>query len=274
MNREYFYFLKCLDTGKLISREADVVIESASTIKVLILAALLSDVEAGKLRLTDTLMLKKEHYSHLGSGILQNFYRTHPFNIYNLALLMIILSDNVATNALIELLDKDRINEYCKSAGLKKTRLVMTRLTFPDVSSVKDTRIGETTAREMADFLEKLLNGKILNARHTRLVKKFMTNTQGTLFGRELATNRNTPKARKIKNFGNKTGACYFDVENLQVLNDCGFMTTTDSKNYIFAIYSIGDAGKSMQYSTDASSRIEFAKYSKQLFDELLVERK
>ena len=265
--RQYFYWAKNQASGKIIEHRADEICESASTIKVLILTALFCEVEKGHLSLRQPLKIKKTHFSPNGSGILEDFYRVRPFTLYNLAFLMIIVSDNVATNAIIELLGKDKINTYCKSFGLKHTRLLMERLTFSDESSVDDPRIGETTPREMGEFIERVLAGKILDQRHTKLFKKFLSCTTSSFFGRKLSTPHTSPKP-KIIEFGNKTGSYSYEKENWQFHSDCGFMKDKDGY-YIFSVYSTGPTDKNMQYATDSTSRREFAAVSQKIYTEL-----
>ena len=271
IQRNYFYFAKCLETGHEVSRDADSVCESASTIKIAILIYVLTEVEKGNLSLRQRIKLKKEHHSRLGSGLLNNFYKTQGMVLHDLALMMIIISDNIATNALIELLGKDNINNYLKKIGFTKTRLIMSRLTFPDNYSLKDERIGETTPREMATLLEQVLDGELLSSTHTKLVIKFLKRTQSSLFGRQLPTAHNTLNGVKISEFGNKTGACFYDKENQQVLNDCGFFKQS-GKKYTFAVYSSGEADTSMQYAADSFPRLDFAKQSKRIYKQLVDE--
>ena len=269
VKRDYFYYVKCLETGQALSQKADSVCESASTIKVPILAALFKEVEKKALSLRAPLKLKVEHYSHNGSGILQNFYRTRPLTIHDLALMMIILSDNVATNALIELLGKEKINDYIRKFGMAKTRLIMSRLTFPENYGIHDEKIGETTPREMASFLERSLSGQLLNSTNTKLMKKFLANTRVSFFGRKLPSSDNTRDGKEIISFGNQTGACYYKTENQQVINDCGFFKSKDQKNYIFSVYSSGATDRRMQYAMDSFPRTDFANVSKKIYEQL-----
>lgn len=95
---------------------------SASMIKVLIMATLFHQARIGALQL-DELVGLHEMPRALGGGALQELIGDHQFSYLELCRLMMVLSDNWATNLLIHRLGFPMINEYAQSIGLKQTRL-------------------------------------------------------------------------------------------------------------------------------------------------------
>lgn len=97
-------------------------VPSASTIKVLILAELLRQVEEGKFSLEQKVSIRKEDWTG-GDGVLKELEPGHAFTLKELATLMIIVSDNLATNRLIDLVGMDRVNALGKHLGLTAAHL-------------------------------------------------------------------------------------------------------------------------------------------------------
>lgn len=93
-----------------------------STFKLAVLAALDNKVEKSNASWNDTLTLKKQDYS-LPSGILQDWPAKSSFTIYSLAGKMISLSDNTATDMLINYLGRSEVEKYTyNNKPLLKTR--------------------------------------------------------------------------------------------------------------------------------------------------------
>lgn len=95
---------------------------AASLIKLLILWAFFSKVEDGSLSIDQKIQIGKEQKVE-GSGIIKELHEGLELTLKDLATLMIILSDNVATNILIDLLSVRQINTVGKELGLNNTLL-------------------------------------------------------------------------------------------------------------------------------------------------------
>ncbi|KAB1477323.1 serine hydrolase [Veillonella seminalis] len=108
--------------AEIAGRGLTTVHASASMIKVLIMAALFAKVADGDLALDMTVKLS-ETPKVLGGGALQELESNHRFSYLELCRLMMVLSDNWATNLLITKLGMDYVNEFAKSLGLHDTRL-------------------------------------------------------------------------------------------------------------------------------------------------------
>lgn len=114
-------FLIDVDTGGYFSLNGEQIFPSASTIKVPILVALFQAVDEGKIRLDEELTLEKQHIAK-GSGDLQDRKPGSKFTVLETATKMITISDNTATNMLIERLGGlEVLNQQFQSWGLKDT---------------------------------------------------------------------------------------------------------------------------------------------------------
>ncbi len=114
--------VRTLDGESLFDWLAQRVMPSASLIKVPMLLCLLDEVAQGRLALEDSCALPASGRAG-GTGILSQLPSVQAMTLRELAHLMIVLSDNVATNALIDLLGMERINQWCRQAGLLHTDL-------------------------------------------------------------------------------------------------------------------------------------------------------
>ena len=95
---------------------------SASMIKLLILAELMKKISEDKFSLSDTIMMANFMKTE-GDGVLKELNTGHHFTLKELATLMIIVSDNQATNILIDFLGMENINLLGKELGLRATFL-------------------------------------------------------------------------------------------------------------------------------------------------------
>jgi beta-lactamase class A len=100
----------------------ELVMPSCSLIKVPILWALLEEIEAGRLGWDQQVILREEDKA--GSrGILKELHAGLALTIRDLAMLMVVLSDNTATNLLLDRVSSARVNETCENLGLTNTVL-------------------------------------------------------------------------------------------------------------------------------------------------------
>lgn len=113
-----------LSTGEHIGQREHDVMPTASLIKTPILAALYRAVNDGKLRLDDRLSYG-EHHRVLGSGVLSKLSFGVEMCVRDAATLMMIISDNSATNICIDLVGIEQINSLMEELGLHETRLLL-----------------------------------------------------------------------------------------------------------------------------------------------------
>lgn len=116
-------FFLDLDTGNYLDIKGDRVFPAASTIKLPILIAFYQDVDAGKVSLDETLVMKSDLVAS-GSGTMQDEPDGTRFSIRETVDKMITISDNTATNMIIERLGGiAKLNERFRTWGLTDTRI-------------------------------------------------------------------------------------------------------------------------------------------------------
>ncbi len=121
--------LRTTNADIILERDAERIQSAASIIKVPILLALLEHVAAGDFDLAERLCLDTVERVG-GTGILAHLPNVTHLSVAELARLMIVLSDNVATNRLIDWLGFERINAWCQQAGLLHTCLQRRMMDF------------------------------------------------------------------------------------------------------------------------------------------------
>lgn len=168
-------YAKNLRTGRDFGRGAETKVRTASTIKLPILCALESLIDAGKVRWDERLVLKADD-KVTGSGVMGNLADGTDLTVRNVAILMIIVSDNTATNLILDRITADAVNDYLDAIGLPLTR--SNRKVRGDGAKLKDPTgwsraglieenkkygLGVTTPREMVRLLELLEQGKVVS---------------------------------------------------------------------------------------------------------------
>jgi beta-lactamase class A len=153
-----------LSNGHSISLNADEAFPTASSIKIAILAELYRQVQQGKLKLTDMYTLNSADLVG-GSGITNALTPgATQLTLRDVAALMISVSDNSATNVIIDRVGMDNVNALLDGLGLTHTRL---RRKMMDVKAAAEGRENVATPREMTLLLEALYRGKVLNKQLT-----------------------------------------------------------------------------------------------------------
>jgi len=153
-------YAKNLGTGETIERRADETFPTASTIKVFVLLELMRRVQQGAFSLDQHVPILAAQQVG-GSGVLKDLSAGLSMSLRDVATLMIVLSDNTATNVLIDLLGLEAINNTIAGMGLRTTRL-LNRVDFERIGS-DVTKFAVTTAREFGDALEQVANGTFLD---------------------------------------------------------------------------------------------------------------
>ena len=114
-----------LETGREIQHNADDVFFTASTLKVPVLVELYRQVDRGRIDLNRRVELSGE-LRVPGSGILKEMAPGLNPTVHDLAMLMIIISDNTATDILYNLVGGNNLNNTMRELGLSRTRIPMT----------------------------------------------------------------------------------------------------------------------------------------------------
>lgn len=117
-------YIHHLTRGETIAHDADRSFQMASVFKVPLLAELMSQVVAGRRRLDEQITLTDEMKAP-GSGVLKELSTGTRFSVRDLATLMIIVSDNTATDILLDLVGADAVNARLAACGLRRTVVTM-----------------------------------------------------------------------------------------------------------------------------------------------------
>jgi beta-lactamase class A len=170
--------LKHLATGETYFRDAEDVMPTASLIKLPVMAEVYAQAEAGKVKLDDMLTLKKDDQVP-GSGILtDHFSPGASFSLRDGVRLMIVYSDNTATNLVLDKVGIKCVNERMTGLGLKETRInakvFKGSTTSVDPARTKQYGLGSTTAREMLTLLELLHKGELISAEASKAMLEHM----------------------------------------------------------------------------------------------------
>jgi beta-lactamase class A len=199
-------FVKDLATGETLARDPDAVVPTASCIKLFVLMELARRVSVGDLSWEQSIpVLANQQVG--GSGVLKDLSAGIQLPLRDVATLMIVLSDNTATNMLVDLLDRQAVNSMIRGLGLRETTL----LNKVDFEAIGDDvrRFAVGTTREFAVALEKLATGTFVNPETSRAVTDILERQQYLdLLPRYLPYN---PYARELNaaqplRIANKTG--------------------------------------------------------------------
>lgn len=163
-----------LTTGDSFSVRGDERVHSASTIKLVILAELMRRVKEGTVSLTDKITVTEEMRTG-GDGILKELLPGHQFTILEIATLMIIVSDNEATNILIRLLGMDEINAMAKSLGLKEASLGRLMM---DSEARKNGFDNYICADDITCILKLIYEGKCVDEERSRIMLDILKRQQ------------------------------------------------------------------------------------------------
>jgi beta-lactamase class A len=149
-------FAKNLKTGATVAINADEPVQTASVIKLPIMIEAFYEAKAGKVRLEERLKLTKDNQVP-GSGVLTQLQPGLEPTLRDAVTLMMIVSDNTATNMVIDRIGVAAVNARIAAMGLKNTYLykkVFTPAEGPMPADQKKFGLGKTTAREMAEAME------------------------------------------------------------------------------------------------------------------------
>ncbi len=161
-------YAKNLDSGKDYSLHGDEQVRTASTIKMPIMAEAFRQVAEGKAAWADELIVSKDKKVG-GSGILGEFTDGSKIDLRTAVHLMIVLSDNTATNLVLDKITADAVNDYMDKLGLKDTLSMRKIGGGGDAKAwINDQRnrlfgLGRTSPRDMVRLLEMLEKGEVVS---------------------------------------------------------------------------------------------------------------
>lgn len=172
-----------LTSGQTLLIHADDVFPQASSIKIAVLATLYRQAQEGKLKLTDLYTVQASDMvpdSFIMLGLTPGVTR---ITNRDLATMVVAVSDNAATNVLIDRVGMDNVNALMDQLGLPHTRL---RRKMMDVKAAAEGRENVSTPREMMTLLEDLYRGKVLNKELTDDFFKVLSTPKDSFIPRQI----------------------------------------------------------------------------------------
>jgi beta-lactamase class A len=209
---ELHLLVKELATGSYVDLGASLGVPAASTIKIPILLAILQQVDRQQIKLDEQLVLKKSMLA-AGSGTMANQPIGSKFTVRAALQAAITISDNTASNMLIERLGgPEKINLLWRSWGLVTTTI---RSALPDFAGT-----NQVNARELAALLQQLDKGSLLSDPSRQIALEIFRQTKRNHM---LPEGIADPQAK----VAHKTG----ELNNL--LADAGLIELANGKKYI-----------------------------------------
>lgn len=158
-----------LDTGAYVGVESATTFSAASTIKIPVLIAFFEDVDAGKVKLNEKLVMTEELVAG-GSGNMQYSTPGTEFTALETATRMIMISDNTATNMIMERLGgAEVLNQRFRTWGLAETQI---NNPLPDLEGT-----NTTSPRDLVNLMAAVSRGDLLSLRSRDWVIDIMKRT-------------------------------------------------------------------------------------------------
>lgn len=184
VNATWGIYVKSLDTGEEVAVDADRQMETMSTIKIPLMVEVLEQIKAGKFALTDKYTFVQSD-SQPGTGTIQRLDPGAVMTVKDLITMMIIVSDNTATEVLYRMVGgPEAVNRRMDALGLKNTRAMnVPSRWFPSLRSAPSTEqfyregrypFGLTTPREMGRLLEMMERGTLVDKSSSDLMLRIM----------------------------------------------------------------------------------------------------
>ena len=160
-------YAKNLDTGKDYSLRADEQVRTASTIKLPIMTEVFHQIAEGKIKWTDEFTLTKAN-KQTGSGTLGELSDGSKIDLKSATNLMIVVSDNSATNLILDKISSNSVNAFMESLGIKNTKSLRKIGGGGDAKAYDEPLnklfgIGVSTPKDMAKLLEMLERGEVVS---------------------------------------------------------------------------------------------------------------
>ncbi|MBB6098136.1 beta-lactamase class A [Deinobacterium chartae] len=182
-----------LEGNVLYEHLADEPFPAASVIKLPILLSALEAAQQGEFSLDARYTLRPEDQVP-GAGVLHELGAGLQPSLRDLLALMIIVSDNTATNMVIDLIGQDRVNAFLETHGCNASRLIG-KLQLPPEKQNPEQRAGRrnfVSASDMTRLLVALEGGRLLDEAHTALAIDILARQQfKDIIGRVLPHDEN-----------------------------------------------------------------------------------
>ncbi|MCM3636863.1 class A beta-lactamase-related serine hydrolase [Sporosarcina luteola] len=249
--------IKHLGTNEEVHLQGDRYFQTASVVKVPILAALYDAVYKGRIDIKERIVLQKEDRIP-GSGVFQEMDAGISPTIKDLAMMMIIVSDNMATDKLLTMVDSQTVQDYMRTIGLEHIHvkhsiwellslcagigpteysdemfnqiintLIAGHYDRDSIVFQETTENNVSTTRDMNRLMEKIARGEIFSKACCTDIREILLRQQYTQRIPGLL-----PRGTKVANKTGSLGTVY---------NDTGIVYLPDQKGeFVITVFSVG----------------------------------
>lgn len=183
-NATWGIYVKCLETGEEVALDADRPMDTMSTIKIPLMVEAFEQIKAGRFRLADAYTLQKDDVL-LGTGVLRSLDPGAVITLKDLITLMIIVSDNTATDVLYRMVGgPEAVTRRMEAFGLKSIRAPATARAWFEALRAAPSRdefhraakhpYGLSTPREMGALLERMERGTLVDKASSELMLQIL----------------------------------------------------------------------------------------------------
>jgi beta-lactamase class A len=184
INADWGIYIKCLETGEEIAIDADRQMDTMSVIKIPLMVEAFRQIDAGKFSLEDKITLK-ESDKRPGTGIIRSLDPGAILTIKDLLTLMIIVSDNTATDLMYAKVGGlEPVNQLAQTYGLKNTRAVFNAdAWFKAIAAAPSrdqfhregkTPFGLSSPRDIGKLLEMIELGQAVNKKSSEMMLQML----------------------------------------------------------------------------------------------------
>ena len=251
---------RSFSTGESYTYRATQTMRSASLIKLPLAVQVLSEVTRGRLDLSQRYPVKTEAQVG-GAGVLYRLDAGLEPTLKDLLTLMLIVSDNTATNLIIDLLGEATVNSFIYDLGLQQTSLVG-KLQLPANQQNEAQKRGEANSTCAADVLGLLLRlqaGDLLPPELTTLVLDILKQQQFTeSLARYLPTDPELHDPHVV--VASKSGCLR------GLWHDAGLVYAADGSP-LYALVVMTDGSQDRSYAWEQEGMLLIAEVSRNVYD-------
>lgn len=225
----YGVFAVNLRTQKTVTYHEKDIFPSASTIKIPIMIELYRRVEEENLSL-DAMVTMRDEDKVDGSGVLFDLTPGQAYSLRDLNTLMITVSDNTATNLLIDFLGVEAINNTMRRLGVHDTELVRRLQRVPTERS----SVNRATAYDLAQLVTRMAHGEVISLAVSHRMIEVMKRCQGAVSITTLVPQQSFTGQPPTVTVAHKTGSLS------DACHDVGLVYMSDGLSYAAALMSQG----------------------------------
>jgi beta-lactamase class A len=259
--------VKNLATGEGYTLNADEVMQTASLIKLAVMVEAYRQADEKKIDLTKTLTLAKDDKVP-GAGVLTpHFSDGATFSLRDAIRLMIVYSDNTATNMVLDQIGIKNVNETTKAFGLPETRInakvYKGSTTSVDPERTKKYSLGSTSANETVKLLELIHTGKAASPEACKAMLEHLE--------------KNDDKEQLVRFLPPGTKAAHKSGATNQVRTDAGILYIPDpahtpkekeaKKTIPVAVCVLTNANEDQRWVIDNQGQVTIATIGKAVYD-------